>query len=1307
MLTSQLMSVLHILLLVFISSCGSLDVYVDRSGPMTNSTTCGSLSNKCADLNQLVASTMWSPNATNITVRIALSADPYAFPFIYLSSNFQLLKSIAFIGTLSGQCVTLNRSEPVNNNPGIILEANTSMSLNFSNLCFTKWKAPIVFAKTGNLSVFLNSVVIQNFDFSTNPIFYSADTANFMQFYCINSRFVSLSISSSSAILFKNNNPRSRIILLNSNFSDIGASNVQSIFDLNTAASLYIYNCTFVWSIEYSSSSRVRIAKVDLKGDVQVFSSFFINTVSFVSLGGIFYLSSNGNLIITSSQFTGCGCKDFGGIIYSEKNSNLSMENCSFQTTKLSGSSASGGIIYCDSLCRITIQNSRFRDTAAYLSGGVVFAKEGSYVYILNSSFFGSRSSMGSVSLAKNFSIIHIHNSSFENNEALVSGGVLYLDLYSQLYVNGSVFDSNSASGFFGGVFALYLVSFSIQTSLFINCQSYTDGGVMYMRESNGSFISSLILNTRSHQGNGGAITILLSSLIFSNSSCKDSFSKENGGCIYITQSSTGTISNSLFQNNSALNGGTIYTDTDTSCSIFNSNFSLNYADNLGGAIFLSYSIFLYSIEKVLCIQNSALYGGSIYSEGNAHILRSNFWENFAFEEGGALYFLSNMLVLNFSNFYLNTAANGGALEFWGYKLILQNNQFESNYAQGDGGAMLLIFSEEFMESKEVQIESSIFKNNSCKASGGAIFLSNYPNSFSDARIQNCLFFQNTALSKGGALYFVSENSYLMFSNLSFNENKASTGGAVYSKEYPSKITFVKFQHNYALGKSACRTYEGSGGALFVEEYSICSLINSTENVLFNSNSASNYGGAIAFGIVSASCLQNSSFLSANIFSWINNTAKNYGENFASLPDQFRVDGSDEYALFFQDEVQIRFHLEDHFGFYSISDNCPFDYIIKFASVADLIEMEFPLPYTIPIEILNFLPIRFAFTSRNIFPPIFEGLKVILLIKLASTEENVSPMEHLFNLNISICRDGQALEPDDFSFFMCKDCIAGFYLMQNASYSVCATCPPGTFSNGFSTFCGECGPGQYSDTAASYSCLSCSAGRYSSTNGSSSCNGCLKGKFSPTDRAIGCKECPNGSLTFGDSSFSLTQCTCSSGYYGNSWAGESCNRCPEQEGVRCEANSSIPYVSSGWFRDSNNATHVLRCIPTDACVKTEYSINTLCNEGHTGWLCGSCILGEYYKLDKKCSKCGNSVLMWFLLVFLLIMCTLILVKVSDPAAISSIPVDIRITIGWLQMVSLYTKISSDWPVEISWFFRIGSIFVRFIHLILLWLTFLM
>ena len=177
------------------------------------------------------------------------------------------------------------------------------------------------------------------------------------------------------------------------------------------------------------------------------------------------------------------------------------------------------------------------------------------------------------------------------------------------------------------------------------------------------------------------------------------------------------------------------------------STFRNNYATIEPGAINNCGKLIVY--DSTFENNRAAQWAGAIHTHSNANttIVRSNFRNNIAGWNGGALYTYSHLTVID-SNFTGNEAylTSGGAIAASSYMskpyLTVVNCEFNDNYAVGSGGAISF-------GSSTLTVENSRFNNNIASSeNGGAISTGT-----ATSTISNCEFKYNEASGMGGAVY--------------------------------------------------------------------------------------------------------------------------------------------------------------------------------------------------------------------------------------------------------------------------------------------------------------------------------------------------------------------------------------------------------------------------------------------------------------------------------------------------------------------------------------------------------------------------
>eukprot|EP00475_Leptophrys_vorax_P003330 TRINITY_DN11951_c0_g1_i3.p1 TRINITY_DN11951_c0_g1~~TRINITY_DN11951_c0_g1_i3.p1 ORF type:complete len:450 (-),score=82.23 TRINITY_DN11951_c0_g1_i3:348-1697(-) len=217
-------------------------------------------------------------------------------------------------------------------------------------------------------------------------------------------------------------------------------------------------------------------------------------------------------------------------------------------------------------------------------------------------------------------------------------------------------------------------------------------------------------------------------------------------------------------------------------------------------------------------------------------------------------------------------------------------------------------------------------------------------------------------------------------------------------------------------------------------------------------------------------------------------------------------------------------------------------------------------------------------------------------------------------------------------------------------------CPSGSISNMSAESCRLCPGGTYSENGTT--CVGCPQGTFS-TDGASICAVCPAGKFSSNVSASACSDCPPGKWNN-----QVRQKDASS-----------CLECSTLPGVRCPGASAVPLVGSGLFRLLDAPNDIFVCLPREACQAAEAG-NTSCGASYQGTMCSTCRIG-YFREGGRCVKCMARELRWTIVVMTMILFLVVSVKVSEDQSI--VPHSLRLTLFWIQFLSLFPALVNTWP----------------------------
>lgn len=424
------------------------------------------------------------------------------------------------------------------------------------------------------------------------------------------------------------------------------------------------------------------------------------------------FYSLNGNVCLKNLNIINAHVENNGGAINIDNLAKYTIENCTFSNNHAKNF---GGAIYNAGYNTLTINDCTFKSNSAYNGGGIYSCGD---VYINNEQ--------------DNDGFFH---SAFLNNVASNCGGAIYA--LNDVYAKNTKFMGNIADIHGPGMWC--------KKANVINC----------LFDSNREEISF-------GEGSGGAIHAT-DDVAVDNSTFKDNFAECIGGAIYsekgdvyinYNQSNTQTF-NSFFINNVANNaqGGAIFTRPYFGkVYVKNTVFSFNHANVDGGAIFAGASVDAdhckFNSNKAEGSTLRTCYGGAIRTYARVFINNCSFIENYAENDGGAIYTSELTLFDTHSDFIGNVAdkGKGGAIYTDTFAKDVKNANFSSNTA-GKGALT--------------------------SDDGGAIYI----NSETDVTFSYCVFRDNSCTDEGGAIYLDSTDSKLTLINNVFENNKAGDEG--------------------------------------------------------------------------------------------------------------------------------------------------------------------------------------------------------------------------------------------------------------------------------------------------------------------------------------------------------------------------------------------------------------------------------------------------------------------------------------------------------------------------------------------------
>ena len=515
--------------------------------------------------------------------------------------------------------------------------------------------------------------------------------------------------------------------------------------------------------------------------------------------------------------------------------------------------------VFATNTISITISHNNFIDnTATALMLGV----NNGTVTVSDSNFYGNaykyNDQNGAISLGPSVCSKHFGWKCITNSTSIVIVNCTFLKNYSPPSRHTITTGAVDISWITGSV--------SIVQSTFIDNLSNLEGAALRIFMISSVLIDSCTFVENKGQ-NGGAIYIESASSILINHTTflKNQGSKHYGGALYTkVDNSLIVINGSYFYDNinTKLNwtdesdynygyAGTVYLEgTHNSLVIDRSSFVDNAVDAIDGGIVYAdgdqtgsvvilHSNFTNNTISGPPYQLDGSYGGLLISSDTVKIANSTFLNNSAANCGALSMQVLDVHIIN-SHFVHNSAVNysGGAIcTFQGLQqMVISNSTFSHNYAKENGGVLRMLYDDH----TTVDISESTFDNNKAGLQGGVFWTVPLEAFY----ISNSLFIKNQAGSDGGVTtmiirqdYYNDEiNSELSISGSSFDQNKASARGGVFSSFTP----YIYLVDNSSFTGNQAGT---DGGVMYVGGGS--SQVRITDGSTFSFNNATDRGGVI------------------------------------------------------------------------------------------------------------------------------------------------------------------------------------------------------------------------------------------------------------------------------------------------------------------------------------------------------------------------------------------------------------------------------------------------------------------------------
>ncbi|MCL2175138.1 MAG: hypothetical protein FWB73_03740 [Treponema sp.] len=491
-------------------------------------------------------------------------------------------------------------------------------------------------------------------------------------------------------------------------------------------------------------------------------SGVTIDNASATGSGGAIFLSGWGNSTISGLTIDNATTTANGGGINSEQNLTISQTVIKNVTAAFGGAINLTGSGNASSISGLTIDNA-----AATNSGGGIYSAQ-------NLTISGSPTVI--------------------NNVSASTGGAIFLTGSSNTSsISGLTIDNAAATNSGGGIYSTQNLIISYPTAI-KNVQASNGGAIALFGSGNSSSISGLTINNATSASDGGGI-YSDQNLTISSPTAINNVSAFNGGAIALFGSG----------NTSFISGLTIDGATATATTSYSG----------GGGIFSEQNL---NISYPTVIKNVSAATAGVYSGGGAIFL-------------GNTYIDSKWLVCNSSISGLTidnaTASSGGGISSH-HNLTISGTTVIKNVSAGTGGAICLHYSGNTSSISGLTIDgatariqgggifshhnltisgTTVIKNVSATANGGAIYLIGSGNNISGLTIDN-------ATARDGGGIFFEQNLTISGTTVIKNVSATSNGGAIYS------VAYIYYPHETITisGLTIENATANNGGGIFIEQ---------------------------------------------------------------------------------------------------------------------------------------------------------------------------------------------------------------------------------------------------------------------------------------------------------------------------------------------------------------------------------------------------------------------------------------------------------------------------------------------------------
>lgn len=500
-------------------------------------------------------------------------------------------------------------------------------------------------------------------------------------------------------------------------------------------------------------------------------------------------ITNHSSLILNNSQFT------INSILHQNKTalitmdqSHLKVESCLFQNN----SGQNGGVLYVTSQSNVQIFESNFSGNSATSNGGVIFAE--SYVdsLIKDCSFSKNTAEIhaGVIFSTKNTSFQIFRSRFFGNRAAYGFGGCFGLPHYNRYTIESCTFVSNSV-GWRGTVMsAEYNTIVHFRNTEFLDNISELRSGVFEVWYSatvtfeKCKFIGNWASFSRSTLSAYNDVKLNIKGCLFENNT------SQMVGLMEAENSVSVTLTNSIFTGNSAVEKSLISMGFETnfsvhSCLFYNNpNSSILYSSGRPFSKFTNCtffdhtlvgdSIFVMSTGDLL-LRNNTFYNNVnsydasiVYADYQSviHVVSCEFVHNQALLGGVFFVQTDSNLTVEKSTFVNNSASNGGIAHVYNSTIVFSEIEVTNTISKGFGGVLR-------GRSSNIKVRSSSFYSN--KAVYGGCFFLLYDTSLA---VYDSIF-ENNYAREGGAIRKIGPAN-VSLDNCTLKNNEGTYGGAIY-----------------------------------------------------------------------------------------------------------------------------------------------------------------------------------------------------------------------------------------------------------------------------------------------------------------------------------------------------------------------------------------------------------------------------------------------------------------------------------------------------------------------------------------------